>query len=95
MFIKLFFLLSAMYKIKAINNEIITIERLERRIVSKKSRIKILMNPPTKRIGMVLTKIEYFNFLFKRKLSLIFEILFLDPKIFFLKYQIIAKTLPI
>ena len=87
--------MSAKYIKKAIRKDIIAIDKLERKTVLKKFGINNLINPPRKIIGIVPIKIDLDNFDLKKELKLIFEVRFLKVKISFLKYQNIAKTLPI
>ena len=95
MLINLVSLISAKYIKKAITKDIIAIDKLERKTVLKKFGINNLINPPRKIIEIVPIKIDLVNFDLKKELKLIFEVRFLKVKISFLKYQNIAKTLPI
>ena len=93
-FIKPFFELSAMNINIDIKRENNAIDKLERRTLLKKLGINNFMHPPRKIIGIVLIKIDLNNLTFKIKSKSLFEVLLLDLKISFLKYQRRAKTLP-
>ena len=51
--------------------------------------------PPSKIIGIVPIKIDLNNLSYNKNLKIFFEYFLLELKISFLKYQNIAKTLPI
>ena len=80
---------------KAINIETNAIERFERKNESENPGINSFVIPPIKTIGIVPINIDLYN-LWDRNESLGFlQFVFLKLKILFLKYQNIAKTLPI
>ena len=83
-----------MYIKKAIRNETNAIDKFERRTFSKKEGINIFILPPSKTIGIVAIKIDLSNLWRKRYSRNFFEDLLLKLKISFLKYQVMAKTLP-
>ena len=95
MFIHLFFEISEIYIKNAINSEIMAIERLDRRILSKKLGKKIFMRLPKRIKGTVPIKIEFKSLLLKKDLICKFCFLLFNLKISSLKYQNIANTLPI
>ena len=77
------------------NKDIKAIERFERKNESENPGKNIFINPPIKTIGIVPIKIDLYNFLENNELLSFIEFILLKLKIFFLKYQTIAKTLPI
>ena len=87
--------LSAKSIIKDINKETNDIERLDRNTLSKKSGRNNFIIPPKITIGIVPIKIDLHNFFEKYKLWTLLEFVSYKLKIFFLKYQNIAKILPI
>ncbi len=95
MFIHLFFEISEIYIKNAINSEIMAIEWLDRRILSKKLGKKIFMRLPKRIKGTVPIKIEFKSLLLKKDLICKFCFLLFNLKISSLKYQNIANTLPI
>ena len=87
--------ISAKSIIKAINIDTKAIERFERKNESENPGINSFIIPPIKTIGIVPIKIDLYNLLDKNEFFSFIEFLLLKLKILFLKYQIIAKTLPI
>ena len=87
--------ISAKSIIKDINNENKAIEKFERKNESVNSGRKSFIILPKIKIGIVPIKIDLYNLLDKNDSNLFLKFDFLKSKIFFLKYQIIAKTLPI
>tara|TARA_Y100000766_G_scaffold264335_1_gene257070 strand:+ start:597 stop:926 length:330 start_codon:yes stop_codon:yes gene_type:complete len=87
--------MSAKSIIKDIKIDTTAIERFERKKESENPGTKSFINPPIKIIGVVPITIDLYK-LIDIYLCLVFlEFIFLKWKIFFLKYQKIAKTLPI
>ena len=80
---------------KAIRNETNAIDKFERRTFSKKEGMNIFILPPSKTIGIVPIKIDLNNFSCKRYSRNFLEGWLLKLKISFLKYQAMARTLPI
>jgi len=70
-------------------------ERFERKNESEKLGKYSLIIPPKKIIGIVLIKIDFNNLFIKKLLEILSEFVFVKLNKFFLKYQNIAKTLPI
>ncbi len=89
------FELSAKYIKKAIKNETNAIDKFERRTFSKNEGTNIFILPPSKTIGIVPIKIDLNNLSCKRYSRNFLEDLLLKFKISFLKYQAMARTLPI
>ena len=87
--------ISAKSIINDINIDITAIERFECMNESENSGTKSLIYPPIQTIGIVPIKIDLYNLLVKYELYIFLELAFSKSKIFFLKYQNIAKTLPI
>ena len=75
--------------------ETIAIDKLERRISSKKLEKNNLIVPPRKTIGIVPIKIDLNNFSWNKLSNIFFGYWSLNLKISFLKYQTKAKILPI
>ena len=97
-FVKLiepFFERSAMYMKTAIRRETNAIDKFERRILSKKYGTNNFTKAPNKTIGIVPIKIDFDNFLFNKKPKIFFFNFFFKVKISSLKYQSIARILPI
>ena len=80
--------------IKAIRKETSAIDKLERRILSKKSGTNNLIVPPNKIIGIVAIKIDFNNLSCDKYSKFFFEKKPLNLKKSFLKYQTKAITLP-
>ena len=94
-FIEPFFELLSAINIKiAIRKETNAIDKFERRNLSKKYGTNNLTIPPSKIIGMVPIKIELNNFLWNKISKILFEDWLFNLKIWSLKYQTNAKTLP-
>ena len=87
--------ISAKSIIKDINIDTKAIERFERKNESENPGTNSFIIPPIKTIGIVPIKIDLYNLLDKNEFFSFIEFLLLKLKILFLKYQIIAKTLPI
>ena len=87
--------MSAKSIIKDINKETTAIEKFERKKDSENSGKKSLIIPPIQTIGIVPIKIEIYNLFVKNEREILVEFVFFILKMFFLKYQKIAKTLPI
>ena len=87
--------ISAKSIINDINIDTNAIEKFERMNESENSGTKSLINPPMQTIGIVPIKIDLLNLLDKKEWYIFLELTFLKLKIVFLKYQKIAKTLPI
>ena len=87
--------ISAKSIINDINKETNAIERFERKKESENPGYNNFINPPIKTIGIVPKRIDLNNLVEHRLYISFIEILFLKLKIPFLKYQNIAKTLPI
>ena len=87
--------ISAKSIIKDINIDTKAIERFERKNESENPGTNSFIIPPIKTIGTVPIKIDLYNLLDKNEFFSFIEFLLLKLKILFLKYQIIAKTLPI
>ena len=79
----------------AMIKETIAIDKLERRITSKKLEKNNLIVPPRKTIGIVPIKIDLNNFSWNKVSNIFFGYWSLNLKISFLKYQTKAKILPI
>ena len=80
---------------KDINIDTKAIERFERKNESENPGTNNFINPPIKTIGIVPIKIDLFNLLNRNEYLGFLEFVLLKLKILFLKYQNIAKTLPI
>ena len=80
---------------KDINIDTKAIEKFERKNESENPGTNSFIIPPIKTIGIVPIKIDLYNLLDKNKFFSFIEFLLLKLKILFLKYQSIAKTLPI
>jgi len=76
-------------------NETNAIDKLERRTLSKKYGKNNFILPPSNTIGIVPIKIDLINLSCERYSRNFFEDWLLKLKISFLKYQAMAKTLPI
>ena len=87
--------ISAKSIIKDINIDTKAIERFERKNESENPGTNSFIIPPIKTIGIVPIKIDLYNLLDKNEFFSFIEFLLLKLKILFLKYQSIAKTLPI
>ena len=87
--------ISAKSIIKDINIDTKAIERFERKNESENPGTNSFIIPPIKTIGIVPIKIDLFNLLNRNEYLGFLEFVFLKLKILFLKYQNIAKTLPI
>ena len=87
--------ISAKSIINDINIDIRAIEIFERKNESENSGINSFIIPPIKTIGIVPIKIDLYNLLNDNEYFSFLEFVIFKLKIFFLKYQIIAKTLPI
>ena len=87
--------LSAKSIINDINTDTRAIERLERKNESENPGTHSFIITPKKTIGIVPIKIDLYNLLNKNEYLSFLEFVFLKLKILFLKYQKIAKTLPI
>ncbi len=87
--------ISAKSIIKDINIDTKAIERFERKNESENPGTNSFIIPPIKTIGIVPIKIDLFNLLNKNESLGFLEFVFLKLEILFLKYQNIAKTLPI
>ena len=87
--------ISAKSIIKDINIDTKAIEKFERKNESENPGTNSFIVPPIKTIGIVPIKIDLYNLLDKNEFFSLIEFLLLKLKILFLKYQIIAKTLPI
>ena len=87
--------ISAKSIIKDINIETIAIDKFERKNESENSGTNSFISPPIKIIGIVPIKIDLYNLLNDNEYFSFTEFVFLKLKILFLKYQNIAKTLPI
>ena len=87
--------ISAKSIIKDINIDTKAIERFERKNESENSGKNSFIIPPIKTIGIVPIKIDLFNLLNRNEYLGFLEFVFLKLEILFLKYQNIAKTLPI
>ena len=87
--------ISAKSIIKDINIDTKAIEKFERKNESENPGTNSFIIPPIKTIGIVPIKIDLYNLLDKNEFFSFIEFLLLKLKILFLKYQIIAKTLPI
>ena len=87
--------ISAKSIINDINIETKAIERFERKNESENPGKKSFIIPPKKTIGIVPIKIDLNNLLDKNECLSFLEFVFPKLKIIFLKYQNIAKTLPI
>ena len=87
--------ISAKSIIKDINIDTKAIEKFERKNESENPGTNSFIIPPIKTIGSVPIKIDLHNLLDKNEFFSFIEFLLLKLKILFLKYQIIAKTLPI
>ena len=97
-FLKLINLLeeiSAKSIIIAINIDTNAIERLERKNESENPGNNSFINPTKRTIGIVPTKIDLCNLSFKKECLKFLWFRLLKLKILFLKYQNIAKKLPI
>ena len=78
-----------------INIDTIAIERFERKNESENPGTNSFIIPPIKTIGIVPIKIDLFNLLNRNEYLGFLEFVILKLEILFLKYQNIAKTLPI
>ena len=87
--------ISAKNIIKDINIDITAIEKFERKKESEKSVTKSFIKPPIKTIGIVPIMIDLYILFEKNEGLSIFEFELIALKIYFLKYQNIARTLPI
>jgi len=87
--------ISAKSIIKDINIDTTAIERFERKNESENPGTNSFIIPPIKTIGIVPIKIDLFNLLKRKEYLSFLEFVFLKLKILFLKYQNIARTLPI
>ena len=87
--------ISAKSIIKDINIDTKAIEKFERKNESENPGTNSFIIPPIKIIGIVPIKIDLFNLLNRNEYLGFLEFVFLKVKILFLKYQNIAKTLPI
>ena len=87
--------ISAKSIIKDINIDTKAIERFERKNESENPGTNSFIIPPIKTIGIVPIKIDLFNLLNRNEYLGFLEFVFLKLEILFLKYQNIAKTLPI
>ena len=87
--------ISAKSIIKDINKDTKAIERFERKNESENPGTNSFIIPPIKTIGIVPIKIDLFNLLNRNEYLGFLEFVFLKLEILFLKYQNIAKTLPI
>ena len=87
--------ISAKSIIKDIKIDITAIERLERKNESENPEKNILINPPNKTIGIVPMKIDLYNLSDNNECLIFLDFIFVKLNILFLKYQNIAKTLPI
>jgi len=87
--------ISAKSIINDINIETKAIERFERKNESENPGTKSFIIPPIKTIGIVPTIIDLYNLVENNEYLSLIEFVFLKLKILFLKYQNIAKTLPI
>ena len=87
--------ISAKSIIKDINIDTKAIERFERKNESENPGINIFIIPPIKTIGIVPIKIDLYNLFGKKEYVCFLKFIFLKLKILSLKYQNIAKTLPI
>ena len=87
--------ISAKSIIKDINIDNKAIERFERKNESENPGTNTFIIPPTKTIGIVPIKIDLYILLDNNEFFSFTEFLFLKLKMVFLKYQNIAKTLPI
>ena len=74
--------------------EMIAIELFERKNELEKSDTKSLIIPPKKIIGIVAIKIDLINLLQIKELKILLDLTSKKLIISFLKYQMIAKTLP-
>ena len=77
------------------NKDTKAIERFERKKESENPGTNSFIIPPIKTIGIVPIKIDLNNLLDNNEYLSLIEFLFLKLKILFLKYQNMAKTLPI
>ena len=87
--------ISAKSIIKDINIDTKAIEKFERKNESENPGTNSFIIPPIKTIGIVPIKIDLFNLLNRNEYFGFLEFVFWKLKILFLKYQNIAKTLPI
>ena len=87
--------ISAKSIIKDINIDTTAIERFERKNESENPVTNSFIIPPIKTIGIVPIKIDLFNLLKRKEYLSFLMFVFLKLKILFLKYQNIARTLPI
>ena len=87
--------ISAKSIIKDINIDTTAIERFERKNESENPGTNSFIIPPIKTIGIVPIKIDLFNLLKRKEYLSFLKFVFLKLKILFLKYQNIARTLPI
>ena len=87
--------ISAKSIIKDINIDTKAIERFERKNESENPGKNSLIIPPTKTIGIVPIKIDLYNLLNSNEYLSFLGFIFLKLKIVLLKYQSMAKTLPI
>ena len=94
-FINLLVEISAKSIIKDINKDTKAIERFERKNEPENPGINIFIIPPIKTIGIVPIKIDLYNLFSKKEYVCFLKFIFLKLKILSLKYQNIAKTLPI
>ena len=77
------------------DRDTIAIERFERKNESENPGTKNFIIPPKITIGIVPIKIDLYNLLDKNEYLSFLEFVFSKLKIVFLKYQNIARTLPI
>ena len=87
--------ISAKSIIKDINIDTKAIEKFERKNESENPGTNSFIIPPIKTIGIVPIKIDLFNLLNRNEYLGFLEFVFLKLEILFLKYQNIARTLPI
>ena len=87
--------ISAKSIIKDINIDTKAIERFERKNESENPGTNSFIIPPIKTIGIVPIRMDLYNLLNKNEFFSFIEFILLKLKILLLKYQSIAKTLPI